>query len=79
MNEDELKLCNCAECDCEILGESMTAWYSTLERTQKAEKKRGKNPIAQRFWSINTFLDETARELTRVESLTWLMLWRDSR
>lgn len=27
MNAEDVKLCNCAECGCELLGDSMRVWY----------------------------------------------------
>jgi hypothetical protein len=35
MNADDVKLCNCAGCDAELLGESMREWRAGLKRRDK--------------------------------------------
>lgn len=35
MRKGDLKLCNCAGCTCELLGESMLAWYESLCEKQR--------------------------------------------
>jgi hypothetical protein len=36
MSDDELKLCDCAECGRELVGLSMLPWYSTLTHAERS-------------------------------------------
>lgn len=40
MNPEEIKMCNCAGCHCELLGESMESWWHTLSPAQKKKLPR---------------------------------------
>ena len=46
---------------------------------KQATREPGKKATADRFASINDFIDVTMRGLTRNESAVWLVLWRDTR
>lgn len=37
LNWDDVKLCNCAECGCELLGESMVIWLGSLTEKDQRE------------------------------------------
>lgn len=44
---EPLKYCNCAECDCLLLGDSCAAWYHQLTEAKKEEHPK---PVACRIW-----------------------------
>lgn len=48
-------------------------------RPPKTAFGRKSKRTLQRFREINTFCDETLRELQRAELAVWLLLWRDTR
>jgi DNA-binding transcriptional ArsR family regulator len=53
------------------------------ERPDSPEPRRRARPPAKatsdRFSSINAFVDDTMRDLSRAEALIWITLWRDTR
>jgi len=51
--------------------------YTTDERPTPKGKTTG--PTAQRFKTLNTFVDLIMRELTGAETAVWMVLYRDTR
>lgn len=46
---------------------------------RRPPKRKTRRRTAERFGSLNLFLDSTAGALTRGELLTWLILYRDTK
>ena len=51
----------------------------TTSNNDKAEKPKGTKQTAERFATLNAFVDFTLGSLTRNETAVWLILWRDER
>lgn len=51
----------------------------TPAATTPRSKSKGKRLTAERFGVLNAFVDCSLHDLTRVEALTWFVLYRDTR
>ena len=64
---------------CEVLPPMNPPRPRTALNNGKAEKPKRTKQTAERFGTINAFVDFTLGSLTRNEAAIWLILWRDER
>ena len=64
---------------CEVLPPMNPPRPRTTSNNGKAEKPKRTKQTAERFGTINAFVDFTLGSLSRNETTVWLILWRDER
>lgn len=66
---------------CEVLPpmESKRPATAKGRSSNKGTKGQSTQATGQRFATLNAFVDNSLRGLSRVEALTWLVLYRDTR